>query len=304
MLHATSAVTVAVDFLYTEGQTNVPAANDYLRVASRRMAPTASLNLVKNSGSSTMVPFPDAKRVEQKVEMTLHRADTQPFEKTIVVEARRLNDISYMTGVSDTIFQQGEEKMRHPNRIIFEGLAAANSEVFTHTKQDKTAKFPMIGIDGQPLLSTSHPQVGGGTVSNYVTSGGGDRWYLIAKGSRMPLQFLIADDYDMNEDPDSFHESRTYRYRSFAQVGVGVGDWRTIYSSNETFDTTSLNAAIAAMAAFRDDHGDKMGTIPGLVVAPYSLRGVVKATLATQFTTDLQTNYNAGDIEHLITPWL
>lgn len=214
-------------------------------------------------------------------------------------------DHAYMTGVEESVFSAGEEKARHPNRIVFGALVNANSALYEHTKAGKTAKFPMVGIDGLPLLSTSHPQTGGGTVSNYASPGGGTgRWYLIAKGARLPFKFLVADDYEMDEDPNSFAENRTYRYRAFAQVGVGAADWRHIYSTDAAFNTANLNAAIAAMAAFQDDHGDNIGSVPGLVVAPFTCREGVLSTLATELTSNLQTNYNRGTIDHLITPWL
>lgn len=304
MLNLTNAVSISVDYLYEQGANAEPDAGLYKEVADVKMIPTSSIQLVKSTGPSTMIPMVDGVRSDQVIEMSQHRGDTMPFERTIKINAQQMRDFSYMSGVEEEIWNSGIEKARHPNRLTFGALANANSATYTHQKGGKSATFSMVGIDGQPLLSTSHV-VAGATVSNYVSPGGGTgRWYIMAKGARRPLKFLISNDYEMDEDLNSYAESRHYRYRAFAQVGVAVGDWRYVYSSDGAFTEENVAAAIVAMTEFRDDQGDKIGAVPGMVVAPFSMFRAVMSTLESQYLATLQSNYLKGFLTPILSPWL
>lgn len=296
-------LSVAVDLLYEEGRSNVQAGNHWMEVAEMRPMSKSTVDLTYMDGDDSFVPFEDGERVERHIRQSLARMRSAPFERTLAIGVHELNDVDMLRALGQRAVQHGAAAAKHPNRLVYGALAAAANASYTFEAKSKKVVFPMLGYDDQPLLSASHT-IGDASYSN-LGGGGGTRWYLIARSPGvMPLIYGVLQDFMLDEDPDSVREKKRYRWRADAHVGVGVGEPRAIYASNQTLDTTNFDAAMEAMMAFPDDEGQSAGVMPNLLVVPPSLRSEAKALLGNDYDDNLASNYNKGAVNLLITPWL
>ncbi len=304
IVNAEDHLSVAVDLLYEQGRSGVEAGNHYLDIAERRPMTKSNVDLEHMGGDDGFVPFEDGNRVERHIQMSLARMRSAPFERTLAIGVHELGDLDMLRALGVRAVRNGEAAAKHPNRLVFGALQAGQSASFTFTAKGKSTVFPMLAYDNQPLLSASHV-IGDGSYSNLDTGGAGPYWYLIANSSIVkPLIFGVLQDFELDEDERSVRENKRYRWRADAHVGVGVGEPRFIYASNQALDTAHFDAAMEAMMEYPDDDGQAAGVMPNLLVVPPALRAEAKAIIGNDYDADLASNYNKGAVKALITPWL
>lgn len=297
-------LSVSVDLLYERGRSSVEYADQWRDIATRRDMAKTVVDLQHLNSGTGFVPFEDGQRVEQHIRSSLARMRSAPFERTISIHDDDLRDMDAMRGLEVEAVRNGEEAGKHPNHLVFGALKAAASSLYTYTAKAKSTEFPLVAYDGQPLLSVA---AGDRSFANLDAAGGGERWYLIAGSSIVkPLIFGVMRDYELDEDMTSMQQSRRRRWLADARVGVGAGEPRHIYASNQTLNQTNFNAAYEAMMAFPDDNGQSAGVMPTHLLVPPSLRAQALAIVGTVYLDDspLVANYNRGVVKSIISPWL
>ena len=182
--------------------------------------------------------------------------------------------------------------------------AAVNDEIQTLAA---LVANTLLGYDGKALLATDHPD--GGGQSNLDAGGGGQRWYLCSLGHEVgPLLRILGDDYLIRdhageETAENFFNRMLYWSVEF-KGGYYPGLWQTIYGSNQTLNATNFDAAMQAMAALKDYHGDELGIVPTHIVVGRSNWRPARALLAPATITTGGENVDKGAVEILYSPRL
>lgn len=167
-----------------------------------------------------------------------------------------------------------------------------------------------LGYDGKALFAADHPD--GGTQSNQNTGGGGQYWYLMALGGR--ARPLIRQDGEVDgggfqikshvgPTTENFMQRKLFWSVEF-WGGWHPGLWQTVYRSNQTLDGTNLDAAMQAMAAFKDYHGEQMGIHATHVVVGRSNNRAARELLNLSTVSGGGANVDAGIVQLRYSPRL
>ncbi|MGA6971078.1 MAG: Mu-like prophage major head subunit gpT family protein, partial [Candidatus Binatus sp.] len=168
-------------------------------------------------------------RVIQALETHEYTIVNRNFEDTVAIDRNDIEDDTY--GAYEPIIEQlGWDTKVHPDMLLFAMI-----------KNAVTTPSEVVGFDGQPFFSASHP-VGlmgqaGTPTSNINSSGSGAYWYLI-DASRVirPFIFQLRREYAVtrmtNVADEAVFNRREFRYGVDGRANTGVGLWQLAYASN------------------------------------------------------------------------
>lgn len=218
------------------------------------------------------------------------------FELTVSVPEDKVDDDSY--GVYAPMMESlGQSASQHPDELLWALLAAG---------------FATSCFDGQYYFDTDHPviQADGSvaTVSN-MQAGAGNPWFLL--DTTRPLKPMIMQirrrprfvRKDRPEDDNVFN-SGDLIYGVDDRKNVGFGFWQMAYASKDTLNATNFDLGVAAMGAFKSDHGRPLGIMPNLMVCGPSNRSAAKATIEAEKLASGASNTNFKAVDVLVVPWL
>lgn len=221
-----------------------------------------------------------------------------PFENTVGIDREKFEDDQL--GTYSTFFKiLGDEAARHPDRLVFNFLKSANTQ---------------LCYDGQYLCDVDHPQIkaDGSTesVSNFI-DGSGAPWFLmdlsrpikpIIYQERKPFTNLIRKD---GETDDNVFHKKEFIYGSDGRANVGAGLWQLIVMSKQPLTPANYGTARALFATFKKDRtADSLGITPTTLVYPQSLEGDALDVLNSTHIAGGASNKWKGTAKPLMVPFL
>jgi phage major head subunit gpT-like protein len=224
-------------------------------------------------------------RVVQALEAHSYTIVNKNFEDTVGIDRNDIEDDTY--GVYEPIIEQlGWDTKVHPDMLLFFML-----------KDAVTTPSDVIGYDGQPFFSASHPVglMGQPTTatSNVNSSGSGAYWYLLdASRAIRPFIFQLRREYAVTRmstlSDEAVFNRREFRYGVDGRANTGVGLWQLAYASNtDLSNPANYGAARAAMRAVTTDAGVPFGALSSrngvYLVVPPSLEEVARQLLNSEF---------------------
>ncbi len=224
-------------------------------------------------------------RVVQALESHSYTIVNKNFEDTVGIDRNDIEDDTY--GVYEPIIEQlGWDTKVHPDMLLFFML-----------KDAVTTPSDVIGYDGQPFFSASHPVglMGQPTTatSNVNSSGSGAYWYLLdASRAIRPFIFQLRREYAVTRmstlSDEAVFNRREFRYGVDGRANTGVGLWQLAYASNtDLSNPANYGAARAAMRAVTTDAGVPFGALSSrngvYLVVPPSLEEVARQLLNSEF---------------------
>jgi phage major head subunit gpT-like protein len=225
-------------------------------------------------------------RVVQALEAHTYTIVNKNFEDTVAIDRNDIEDDTY--GVYEPIIEQlGWDTKVHPDMLLFQMM-----------KDAVTTPSDVVGYDGEPFFSATHPvgpmgQSGGTTAANLNSTGSGAYWFLVdASRAIRPFIFQMRREYAvtrMNTVTDeAVFNRREFRYGVDGRANTGVGLWQLAYASNtDLSNPANYGAARAAMRAFKTDGGQPFGALSGrkgvYLIVPPSLEEVARQLLNSEF---------------------
>src|SRR5579871_6290661 len=188
-------------------------------------------------------------RVVQALETHAYTIVNRNFEDTVGIDRNDIEDDNY--GVYEPIIEQlGWDTKVHPDMLLFQMI-----------KQAVSTPSAVIGYDGQPFFSASHPvgpmgDAGRQTaVANLNSSGSGPYWFLIdASRAIRPFIFQLRREYAVTR-MNALTDEGVFNRREF-RYGV---DGRA--SNQDLGNPANYGAARAAMRAIKTDGGQPFGAL-------------------------------------------
>jgi phage major head subunit gpT-like protein len=228
-------------------------------------------------------------RVVQALETHTYTLVNRNFEDTISIDRNDIEDDNY--GVYEPIIEQlGWDTKVHPDVLLF-----------TMIKNAVSAPSTVLGYDGQPFFSGTHP-VGplgaandqrDNTASNINSTGGGPYWFLIDSARALrPFIFQLRREYTMSRmdtlSDEAVFNRREFRFGVDGRANTGVGLWQMAYASNLDLSVpANYGAARTAMRSLKTDGGMPFGALtdPGscFLLVPPSLEEVARQLLHSDF---------------------
>jgi phage major head subunit gpT-like protein len=202
-------------------------------------------------------------RVIQALEAHSYTIVNKDFEDTISISRNDIEDDSY--GVYEPVIEQlGWDTKVHPDSLLFSMI-----------KNAVTTPSSVVGFDGQPFFSPSHPvgplgaasDARDSTASNVNTSGSGPYWFLLdASRAVKPFIFQLRREYAMTRmntlTDEAVFTHREFRFGVDGRANTGVGLWQLAYASNTDLSVpTNYGAARAAMRSIKTDAGVPFGAL-------------------------------------------
>ncbi len=226
-------------------------------------------------------------RVVQALETHTYTIVNRNFEDTVAIDRNDIEDDNY--GVYEPIIEQlGWDTKVHPDMLLFQMI-----------KQAVSTPSAVIGYDGQPFFSTTHPVGPMGdatrdtTVSNINSSGSGPYWFLIdASRAIRPFIFQLRREYAITRmntlSDEGVFNRREFRYGVDGRANTGVGLWQLAYASNQDLSNpANYGAARAAMRSIKTDGGAPFGALSSrngvYLVVPPALEEVARQLLNSEF---------------------
>ncbi len=214
-------------------------------------------------------------RVIQALEAHSYTIVNKDFEDTISISRNDIEDDNY--GVYEPVIEQlGWDTKVHPDSLLFSMI-----------KNAVTTPSAVVGFDGQPFFSATHPvgplgaasDARDATASNVNTSGSGPYWFLLdASRAVRPFIFQLRREYAMTRmntlTDEAVFTRREFRFGVDGRANTGVGLWQLAYASNTDLSVPSnYGAARAAMRSIKTDAGLPFGALTSpsdvyLVVPP------------------------------------
>lgn len=242
-------------------------------------------------------------RVVKDMKEQAWQIQNKTFEATVGIERTDIEDDNLGT-YAPRVRRMGQAAAEHPDRMIADLLASGHAA---------------LCYDGQPFFDTDHPVranpdgTGATTlVSNYDDGGAspGPAWYLLDTRTEFRpfiFQERTRPELEIKEDPsqsDTVFMKDQYLYGIRYRCNAGYAFWQMAYKSRAPLNTTTLDAAIAAMMQIQGDGGRPLGIRPTLLVVPPALRAAANQTVEVMLTTGGASNPNDKAVEVLVTPWL
>lgn len=235
-------------------------------------------------------------RVIQALETHAYTIVNKNFEDTIAIDRNDIEDDTY--GVYEPIIEQlGWDTKVHPDMLLFQMIKSAVS-----------SPASVVGYDGQPFFSATHP-VGlmgdsPASVSNLNSSGNGPWWFLIdASRAIRPFIFQLRREYavtkmDMLTDEGVFNR-REFRYGVDGRANTGVGLWQLAYASNQDLGNPANYGAVrAAMRSVTTDGGQPFGALSSrtgvYLLVPPALEEVGRQLLNSEFMAGAGASANVA----------
>jgi phage major head subunit gpT-like protein len=224
-------------------------------------------------------------RVVQALEAHAYTIVNKNFEDTVGIDRNDVEDDTY--GVYEPVIEQlGWDTKVHPDMLLFSTIKAAVN-----------TPSAVLGYDGQPFFSASHPvgPMGSGQtgVANLNSSGSGAYWFLVdASRPIRPFIFQLRREYAVTRmntlTDESVFNRREFRYGVDGRANTGVGLWQLCYASNmDLSNPANYGAARAAMRSVKTDGGMPFGALSSrkgvCLLVPPSLEEVGRQLLNSEF---------------------
>lgn len=228
-------------------------------------------------------------RVVQALEAHSYTIVNKDFEDTISISRNDIEDDNY--GVYEPVIEQlGWDTKVHPDSLLFSMI-----------KNAVTTPSSVIGYDGQPFFSATHPVGPMGAAndardalaSNLNSSGTGAYWFLLdASRAVRPFIFQLRREYAMTRmntlTDEAVFTRREFRFGVDGRANTGVGLWQLAYASNTDLSVPSnYGAARAAMRSIKTDAGLPFGALTSpkdvYLVVPPALEEVASQLLHADF---------------------
>jgi len=205
----------------------------------------------------------------------------------VSIDRNDIEDDTY--GVYEPIIEQlGWDTKVHPDMLLFQMI-----------KNSVTSPTTVIGYDGQPFFSATHPVGPQGrsdadsTSSNVNSSGSGPYWFLIdASRAIRPFIFQLRREYAVTRmssvNDEAVFNRREFRYGVDGRANTGVGLWQFAYASNlDLSNPANYGAARTAMRSFKTDGAMPFGTLSSgkgvYLLVPPALEEVGRQLLNSEF---------------------
>ncbi|MBO6937545.1 MAG: Mu-like prophage major head subunit gpT family protein [Deltaproteobacteria bacterium] len=231
-------------------------------------------------------------RIIRKLKAHEYRIKNRKFELTEEVFEDDIED-GQLAELKPRFEDMGEEVALLPNDILFAVLNEGKS---------------VLGYDGVPLFSTSHP-VGSGVDSNYET-GSAEPWILVdnRRARRRPViyQPRRAPRFvrkDRPTDDNMFFEGKAI-YGADRRDGAGPGFWQTAFLSEDDLDATNFDDALAQMGEVQNDEGRNLGIDPTLLITTKANRAAVNALINVERLANGASNPNYKRVQVVLTDLL
>src|SRR6202030_763321 len=200
-------------------------------------------------------------RVVQALEAHSYTIANRNFEDTVSIDRNDIEDDSY--GVYEPIIEQlGWDTKVHPDMLLFQMI-----------KNSVNTPSSVVGYDGQPFFSATHPVGPQGRAdadsssSNVNSSGSGPYWFLIdASRAIRPFIFQLRREYAVTRmssiTDEAVFNRREFRYGGDGRANTGVGLWQLAYASNTDLSNPANYGAVrAAMRASKTAGGQRLGAL-------------------------------------------
>lgn len=290
------ALTTAVQTNFAKALADTP--NDFATIATKINSSTAS-NTYAWLGQFPHMREWVGKRVLQNAKEYAYQVTNNKYESTLEIKRTDLedNNIGHY-GVLGT--QQGQEVIRHANRLVFAQLAAG---------------FSGTCFDGQNFFDTDHPvndkTDSSGTdvsVSNIIT-GSATPWYLLStQGALKPIIYqerVKAEITNKTAAKNSDHVFMTDNYLMGVRWrgAAGFGLWQTAIGAQVDLTEDAFNNAYQMMLSFKGHGGDPLGVVPDTLVVPPSLQAHAHKLIKAREING-SSNINFERVNLIVTPWL
>lgn len=228
-------------------------------------------------------------RVVQALETHSYTIMNRNFEDTISIDRNDIEDDNY--GVYEPIIEQlGWDTKVHPDILLF-----------TMVKNAVNTPSSVLGFDGQPFFSTTHPvgplgsanDARDSVAANINSSGSGPYWFLIdASRALRPFIFQLRREYSMTRmetlSDEAVFSRREFRFGVDGRANTGVGLWQLAYASNLDLSVpANYGAARTAMRSLKTDGGMPFGSLTdpasAFLVVPPALEEVARQLLHSEF---------------------
>jgi phage major head subunit gpT-like protein len=173
-------------------------------------------------------------------------------------------------------------------------------------KNSVTSPTTVIGYDGQPFFSATHPVGPQGRAdadsnsSNVNSTGTGPYWFLIdASRAIRPFIFQLRREYAVTRmssvNDEAVFNRREFRYGVDGRANTGVGLWQFAYASNQDLSNpANYGAARTAMRSFKTDGAMPFGTLSSgkgvFLLVPPALEEVARQLLNSEFMAGTGTS--------------
>jgi phage major head subunit gpT-like protein len=206
-------------------------------------------------------------RVVNWLTLTTFAIKNKLFESTIGIKVQDIEDDKFSL-LNQASASMGEAAGRLPDLLIAQLMAGGT-----------TAAVP----DGANFFDTDHENydANGNVISNFnyqAAPGGytGPSWYLLAtKKVQRPFIFQTRKPFVMKalfnpESPEVFYKNE-FTWGNDGRCNAGYGLWQLAFRSDAPLTVANLEAARAAMAAWRRPDGAPLGVVPDLLTTGVSL---------------------------------
>lgn len=231
-------------------------------------------------------------RVIQALEAHSYTIVNKDFEDTVAINRNDIEDDNY-TVYEPVIEQLGWDTKVHPDSLLF-----------TMIKNAVTTPSSVVGYDGQPFFSATHPVGPMGAAndprdsvaSNINASGTGPYWFLIdASRAIRPFIFQLRREYAMTRmnalTDEAVFTRREFRFGVDGRANTGVGLWQLAYASNtDLTNPANYGAARAAMRSIKTDAGLPFGAL----TSPKDVYLLVPPALEEAAAQILHADFMAG----------
>lgn len=196
----------------------------------------------------------------------------------------------------------GAASMNIANKLAARAAQLDNTQVL-----DQLTNPTKLGYDGKNLFAADHPD--GGGQSNQDTGGAGDYWYLMALDHPVrPVLRILGEDYTVKDHADESTSENFMHRNLYWSVefwgGYYPGLWQTVYRSNQTLDAANLDAAIQAMSAYKDYHGEQLGIVPTSLLVGRSNWRPARALVGATTVANGGENIDRGIVDVIYSPLL
>ena len=226
-------------------------------------------------------------RVVQALEAHSYTIANRNFEDTVSIDRNDIEDDSY--GVYEPIIEQlGWDTKVHPDMLLFQMI-----------KNSVNTPSSVVGYDGQPFFSATHPVGPQGradadsSATNVNGTGSGPFWFLIdASRAIRPFIFQLRREYAVTRmssvNDEGVFNRREFRYGVDGRANTGVGLWQLAYASNQDLSNpTNYGAARTAMRSLKTDAAMPFGTLASgkgvYLLVPPALEEVGRQLLNSEF---------------------
>jgi phage major head subunit gpT-like protein len=228
-------------------------------------------------------------RIEKQLKAYKYSIEVEDYELTMGIDRNDLEDDAggmLPQYESQVPLKLADPALRHPAELIFEQTLPNGHLIACY--------------DGQNFFDTDHP-VGDETITSvsnlYVGSGPGTGvpWYVMdVSRAQKPMVYTLRKAPEFQEQFD-LSSDRVFYDRKFVfgvdcRDAAGFGLWQQAARSTEALTADNLMKVALAMAAIKNDEGQKMGIKGNLLVVPSSLEYVADKILTLPLINGGETN--------------